>query len=354
MRLDETPPYPAWVVVQLLEACNLRCTMCYEWGESGVYREQARPAALDLPVVRRVLEECLPARPHFELFGGEPLLYPGLFAVLRLVTDAGCTVALPSNGILVEQHAADLVACRPTRLMLSLDGPEAVNDAQRGAGGFARVQRGLDALASEKRRQGSRWPAVGITCVVTPANHRQVAELFLDALDLTAIEHASIELQGFVTPAQYRAYAALLGEELGVAAAAHARAYVREPATFAAMDRAALAEQLERVRQACQSRGIAFRSQPASLDGAALDGYLRGEGAAIPGARRRCASPWTCAEISARGEVTTCHSFYDFSLGNVHEQPLLAIWRGERARRWRACLRRRLLPICPACCRYYP
>ncbi len=34
---------PSWLVIQLLERCNLRCNMCYEWGESGAYQVVAEP-----------------------------------------------------------------------------------------------------------------------------------------------------------------------------------------------------------------------------------------------------------------------------------------------------------------------
>ena len=29
--------HPNWVVLQITERCNLRCKMCYEWGENGAY-----------------------------------------------------------------------------------------------------------------------------------------------------------------------------------------------------------------------------------------------------------------------------------------------------------------------------
>lgn len=29
--------FPKWVVLQVIEKCNLRCKMCYEWGEYGSY-----------------------------------------------------------------------------------------------------------------------------------------------------------------------------------------------------------------------------------------------------------------------------------------------------------------------------
>jgi len=107
------------------------------------------------------------------------------------------------------------------------------------------------------------------------------------------------------------------------------------------------------VRDACVARGIRFYSQPKTLDVANLDCYLRGDWDRLTDKRTRCAMPWTYAEISARGDVTTCHTFYDLAIGNVYDQPLLEIWRGERLKQLQAHLRQQLFPICTACCRYY-
>jgi radical SAM protein with 4Fe4S-binding SPASM domain len=209
--------------------------------------------------------------------------------------------------------------------------------------------RGLAALF--ERRRGA--PEVGLTCVVTPANHLHIEELFLQAIDLGPIGSVSIELQSWATEEQHRQYARLLREEFGVPAAPHARAYVRDPARFALMDRAALSRQLERVRAACVARGIRFYSQPKLAGEKDLDQYLRGDFAAMAERKSRCAFPWTYAEISARGDVATCHTFYDLPLGNVHEKTLLEIWHGEPLQRLRAQVRKELLPICTACCRYW-
>ena len=74
---------PSWIVIQLLERCNLRCNMCYEWGESGAYKSLPGLAELDLDVLLERLEECLPGKPRVEFFGGEPLLYRGIWKLLR-------------------------------------------------------------------------------------------------------------------------------------------------------------------------------------------------------------------------------------------------------------------------------
>jgi MoaA/NifB/PqqE/SkfB family radical SAM enzyme len=346
MKLDGAP---AWVVLQLVEECNLRCAMCYQWGTTGAYHARGDLAMLDTDVALRVIRECLPFQPWFELFGGEPLLHPGIWDIIRAVRDGGCEIAFPTNGTLLAENAALLAETQPTRVWISLDGPETVNDAQRGHGVWQRVMRGLGALL-ERRRVA---PAVGVTCVVTPANHLHIEELFLRALDLGPIDSVSIELQSYATEEQHRRYARLLRDEFGVPAAPHARAYVRDPALFALMDRGAISRQLRRVAGACAERGIHFYSQPKNLDEENLDRYLRADFSAMAERKSRCAMPWTYAEISARGDVTTCHTFYDLPVGNVHRQPLLEIWRGEPLHQLRGHLRRELLPICTACCRYW-
>ncbi|MCU1277797.1 MAG: radical protein, partial [bacterium] len=280
-------------------------------------------------------------------------LHPGIWDVIRLIRESGCEIAFPTNGTLIEEHAERLVDAQPSRVWISLDGPERVNDAQRGNGVFKRAMRGLDALTAAKRRRSAHAPEVGITCVVTPANHLHLEELFFEAIDLGQIGFVSIELQSFATAEQHRQYARLLRDEFGVPSASYARAYVRDPALFAAMDRDAIARQMTRIRAACAERNIRFFSQPKTLEAGNLDRYLSGDWAAMADKRNRCGFPWTYAEISARGDVTTCHTFYDLPIGNVYQQPLLEIWRGERLQRLQAHLRKELFPICTACCRYY-
>ena len=133
---------PKWVILQLLEHCNLRCRMCYEWGENGSYREKKTLRRLDVEVVKRVIDECKPAQPYYELYGGEPLLYPHIEKVLRAIKSAGSKVQLSTNGTLLAKYAELLVETAPERIWVSLDGPPEINDRQRGDGVFRQGRRG--------------------------------------------------------------------------------------------------------------------------------------------------------------------------------------------------------------------
>jgi radical SAM protein with 4Fe4S-binding SPASM domain len=128
---------------------------------------------------------------------------------------------------------------------------------------------------------------------------------------------------------------------------------VRDPELFSHVDPDLVARQMRRVRDECQERGIRFFSQPNHLESETIAAYLSGDWTAMADHHRRCAVPWMYAEISARGEVTTCHSFYDITIGNIYDRSLIDIWHGERAGAVRSHLRRELFSMCTACARYY-
>ncbi|MFL5861453.1 MAG: radical SAM protein [Solirubrobacteraceae bacterium] len=343
---------PAWIVIQLLERCNLRCNMCYEWGESGAFKSLPSLAELDVDVLLERLEECLPGKPRIEFFGGEPLLYRSIWRLLEVLRDAGCEVAFPTNGTTLARHADRLVSANPTRIWVSLDGPRAINDAQRGAGVYDRATRGIEAIDRLKQETGLPYPELGVIFVVTPDNHNVIEEFFL-GLDLSRLGAVSIEMQSYVTAEQHRHYARVAHEKFGVTTTPSAEAYVRDPAMWANVDPDPVARQLRRVRDECRQRGMRFFSQPRALEADTIAAYISANWTAMADYHQRCAVPWMTAEISARGDVTTCHSFYDITVGNIYDRSLIDIWHGERAGELRSHLRRELFSVCTACTRYY-
>ena len=353
MNLSDAIAYPKWMVIQLVERCNLRCKMCYEWGESGSYHGKESPASLDYPVIQQVLSDCLPARPYFEFFGGEPLLYPRVIDVVRLIRQGGSKLEIPTNGILVETYARELVEAKLNRLWVSLDGPEEINDQQRGQGVFQKAVKGINKLYKIRKEKGSEFPQIGISYTVTPLNHTHIEELFLNCLDLAKIDIVIFTFQLYATMQAYHRYVEILGTHFGIGSAPQARGIVQDPAIFADMDIEALTRQLKKVRDICQARGIHFIAFPRTIACDNIRNYFTAQWDKMVDRRTRCAFPWIFAEISARGDVTVCHSFYDLSLGNVYEQPFREIWRGERIKKVRNYLRKGIFPICTACCQYF-
>jgi radical SAM protein with 4Fe4S-binding SPASM domain len=211
----------------------------------------------------------------------------------------------------------------------------------------------MEKLDGLKRAKGNHFPKLGITYVVTPANYRYIEELFMRCLDASMLAYVSIELQSYATAEQSDEYARELRAEFGVTSTPCAAAYVRDPAVFAGIDFDCLTSQMINVRNFCIQHDIVFYSQPKTLEVDNVRNFFTANWKEMTDRKSRCGVPWISAEISSRGDVTTCHTFYDLSVGNVYEKPLLEIWRGAQLRRLQSHLRGKLFSICTACCRYY-
>lgn len=131
----------------ITHACNLRCVHCYqEEYQSHMPREE-------LFRVLDQLDELLTGqgvRGQINLTGGEPLLHPDFFPLAEEIRRRGYRLGVLTNGTLIDRDtAARLAGLSPVFVQVSLDGTEAVHDAIRGVGSFARAVSGVDEL---KRR----------------------------------------------------------------------------------------------------------------------------------------------------------------------------------------------------------
>lgn len=168
------PPAPTTLVawLHLTSACNLRCGYCYVAQERVAMAPATAHRAVDAVLaaaLRHGYRNVL-----LKYGGGEPLLQlPLLLEVQRRAQAAAqaqgvqLAGAVLSNGVLLDAAAAAQLAEAGLSLMVSLDGPPALHDAQRPTAGgkpsFAAARRGLH-LA---RRAGV---AVNVGITVTAAN----------------------------------------------------------------------------------------------------------------------------------------------------------------------------------------
>jgi MoaA/NifB/PqqE/SkfB family radical SAM enzyme len=155
------------VVVNVTERCNLRCAHCFVYRDAN-RASPSRPRPRDEPSNEEMLDTLAMLRERHGLraalwMGGEPLLRGSLLRRgVRLfgrntVTTNG-TLALPDLGANV-------------LYVVSLDGPEDVNDALRGRGTYRRVMQNLTRL------RGELESPVQVQCTVTRRNQDRLEEL---------------------------------------------------------------------------------------------------------------------------------------------------------------------------------
>ncbi len=116
---------PAVLLAAVTHRCNLRCRYCGVWHDPGPEMDEAAWKSL-LTEARRS------GTVSVSFCGGEPLLRPDLGGMLRHAAGLGLRTSLTTNGTFVTERAADLLPL--DAMTVSLDGPQEVHDAARGAG----------------------------------------------------------------------------------------------------------------------------------------------------------------------------------------------------------------------------
>jgi len=161
-------PVPRVLLAHITDRCNLTCAFCD-------LPHQARD--LSLARLGPLLDEAAAIGiRNLVLTGGEPLLHPELFDIVRRAKQRGFGINVTSNGTTLARDAARLGRERVDSLSVSIDGREATHDALRGAAGaYRRAVEGMHALRREA-------PQVALS-VYAVATNRNAAELG-DVLDL--------------------------------------------------------------------------------------------------------------------------------------------------------------------------
>jgi radical SAM protein with 4Fe4S-binding SPASM domain len=374
-RPDAVPvPFPTFVQLRVTNLCNLRCRMCGQWGDTGVFRERKGDLASDGEAERarvremiglrrqmglddyaRLLAEIAPHKPIVSLFGGEPLLYPDVVPLVRHVKRCGLTLTMITNGSLLERHARELVEAGIDSIAVSIDGPPERHDTTRGReGSFRQAAAGVRAIARWRKELGRALPVQLAIFPITELNLDVVPEA-MEALRALPLDAVNVGLRWFVPPAVGAAYEKVMREDLGVDGGSWKGFDFTWPA---GADRAAALERVVPVLQAFRRRRLidVHRGQPWTSfipDVAPSDVPAWFKEPSRTFGHDLCPVAWYFAQVEPDGDVSFCGDFPDYVLGNVRRESFTSVWLGEKARAFRDRLSRGPLPICARCCGSY-
>jgi len=107
---------PQVAVFYVTARCNLNCVYCEDFGLS---RSAEAPPELSLDEARHVLRVLRSGTDRLILTGGEPLLYPGIDALVAAARELGFAITLTTNSLLLPQH--EVILPHLDRLIVSLD-----------------------------------------------------------------------------------------------------------------------------------------------------------------------------------------------------------------------------------------
>ena len=289
---------PAFLQMEPVNYCNLRCTECPAGNGSLVRGKRAMP----FPLYRKCIDECGETLLSVLLyFQGEPFLHEGLPQMVKYAHDRKIFTYISTNGhfLLDDALLESLVKSGIDHIVVSVDGTtQEVYAKYRRGGNLQKVMDGIDNLIRVKQRLRSQTPFVEVQMVVTADNEHQMED-FKRLFARKKVQKVSLKS------------AQIYNFENGSPLMPQNEEYCRY--------------------QRCD------------------DGVYRLKGKL----RNRCWKQWSSAVITSAGDMVpccfdknACHTF-----GNITNDSLLKIWRGKSARNFRkAVLRHRAdIGICRNC-----
>lgn len=365
-------PMPTFVQLRLTNLCNLRCRMCGQWGDTGIFRGpsgdlEAPPSGdaarlrdvlglsrqLSLEEHVRFLDEIAPFAPIVSLFGGEPLLYPDVIPLTRHAKARGLTLTMITNGSLLSRYADDLVEAGIDSIAVSFDGHPELHDRIRGQqGSYEKAAEGVRDVARARARLKRVRPLLLGIFPVTELNIEAVDES-MDALNDLPLDGVNVGLRWFVPREAGHAYETVMRDEFGVEGSSWKGFEFSWPggedAGSPRLRR--LVDQLDALKWTRFLAGIrprpwvTFTPRIASHE---VPAYLTQHAPTF--GHDLCPVAWYFSQVQPDGDVAFCGDFPDYVIGNIRQASFREIWHGPRATAFRERLKREPLPICARCC----
>lgn len=130
------------VFIELTRACNLNCKHCLN-NSGKPMQNQLNYEEIKNLIIK--LANC--GLQEVRLTGGEPLLFPQIYEIIKLCRELGLFVSIGTNGTLINENVAKkLKDAGLNKAVVSIDGNEDVHDEIRGPNTYKKALNGLKLL----------------------------------------------------------------------------------------------------------------------------------------------------------------------------------------------------------------
>lgn len=311
---------PDKVAMVLTHRCNCRCVMCDLWrtGDAG----NELPAERWMALLDELHSWTRTLRVRF--VGGEVLLKPGVYDIIRRAVHLGFTVNLISNGLALqsERNYRDLMNTGLRHITFSVDGKDAaIHDHNRGTPGLHDVV--TEAIRRIKRERPAMF--VSLICILMRETVPQLAEYVRWAEELGV---DSILFQPLV-------------ENLG---RPEKRPDWHRESDLFVRDLETLAHSIDALNR--RGRHPAHLEMPLRPLREMREYFVRPESFQIR--RGHCMLGQTDMQIDPSGILYMCDVRHT-AFGHVDDGPVREAWRSERARAVRRAIRECRRPCASMC-----
>jgi radical SAM protein with 4Fe4S-binding SPASM domain len=171
-------------------ACTSNCLHC------GFALNPPASDALGTEETMRIADEIHDfGATYFGISGGEPLLRKDLPEIIGYAKGTGMNVSLITSGCYLDGSTLDTLVRHEVRVSVSVDGPEAINDAIRGKGAYAKA-----VSAMEKTSKVGLLDCLVATLVNVDATRNNVSSEDMEHVIKLAEEYGArwVVIHGFI------------------------------------------------------------------------------------------------------------------------------------------------------------
>ncbi len=334
--------YPNTVSIELTDMCNLSCTGCKFYGESGVYKKDGvysksgkKSEVMNFDKVKDIVDQVSFFKPLIVLTGGEPLINRDCISIINYIHKKGLVATLETNGTLIDKKTAkELVNSDISVIMVSVDGPEDVHDRWRGKkGAFTKAVNALKYI--KDFRDSNVTPILNISYTIERESFSRLVEFvrFAEEIGVDTLQFSVLNwINREIADKHKKEFINLMHEK---------NEFIESDIHDGALgiDTDVLIKQLEEVHEIAKHSKLHIRFSP-HIDKNELWKYKEYYNNLSFILTDRCYHPWFCLTIKANGDVSSCVSTINYIYGNIFERSFKELWNCDKAKKFRRNLRK--------------
>ena len=356
LKRSDKVQLPSYIYIVVNNKCNLKCKMC-DVGQnvdSQFYRNMVREPELTVEQWKFFIDDLCgvyskESRPCIAITSTEPLMYKGLFDVIKYAKEKNFKVQLTTNGLLLPKYYKEVIESGVDDLWVSIDGPREVHNEIRGNPHvYDNAINGLKLIKSDEQYKILKLPNIYLNYTITDKNY-----LFLEKFIFDIIWHEEIPFKSvcyshlnFVT----QNMSSRSNQQYGDIC-------VSTPTCISGIDFSVFTRRVADLLSVQTSSILKIYTEFASFSPNIVKSediynfYNHPE--KYISNHTQCTTPWRAAQIFCNGDVGVSTRCFNLSFGNITKESFSDIWNGERINSFRKSLSKTengSFPACTRCC----
>lgn len=298
---------PLFVIWVATYRCNVNCQTCNTQEMAKRY-----PESLSLEKAKEIAHQIGRAKTWLVgLTGGEVLLWPHLFEVIKILKQYGVVVYINTNGLILKDRVQEIIDTKVDTVSISMDSldPKEHDENRRRPGLSEAVIKGIQLL--KERRKGKK-PLIKSTTVLSRKNYQQIEPLIEKLKTIVDVATVQPVITGYVNSPN------------------NIEAQVMSNFLVDPADEGKVVENLKRLAKRYPEFGNFYTKNISTYWFHREDLF-----------KVKCWSPFLRVQIMPNGEVLHCGANPKYgTVGDLNKMTLMEVWNGEAIKRDREEIRR--------------